>query len=163
MNELITLIIHLTQNSKHIIKMFAIHQFSFLSQCLRGHFREVWTWWVLSYERWAVIGERWAVIPTYTTFDIIKAKPKFTPHCWWSGNPSSILCTWELVCHVCYFRLRNCTKFLYWLALPNIFWHNQLTILQYANGKKNIQSLTLMWYVPHHALQKPNIPLCMSF
>ena len=43
MNELITLIIHLAQKSKHIIKMFAIHPFPFFSQCLRGHFREVWT------------------------------------------------------------------------------------------------------------------------
>ena len=43
MNEPITLIIHLAQNPKHIMKMFAIHQFSFISQCLRGHFREIWT------------------------------------------------------------------------------------------------------------------------
>ena len=43
MNELITLIIHLAQKSKHIINMFAIHPFSFISQCLRGHFCEVWT------------------------------------------------------------------------------------------------------------------------
>jgi hypothetical protein len=43
MNELITLIIHLTQKSKHILNMFARHQFHFLSQCLRWHFRKVWT------------------------------------------------------------------------------------------------------------------------
>ena len=43
MNKLITIIIHLAQKSKHIIKMFAIRSFPFLSQCLRGHFREVWT------------------------------------------------------------------------------------------------------------------------
>ena len=41
MNELVTLVIHLAQKSKHIIKMFTIHPFSFLSQCMRGHFREV--------------------------------------------------------------------------------------------------------------------------
>ena len=43
-NELITLIIHLAQKSKHIIKMFAIHPFPFLSQCMRGHFCEVWAY-----------------------------------------------------------------------------------------------------------------------
>ena len=41
MNELITLIIHIAQKSKHIIKMFAIHPFPFISQRMRGHFREV--------------------------------------------------------------------------------------------------------------------------
>src|ERR1700738_132312 len=41
MNELVTLVIHLAQKSKHIIKMFTIHPFSFLSQCMRGHFCEI--------------------------------------------------------------------------------------------------------------------------
>jgi hypothetical protein len=43
MNELVTLVIHLSQISKHIIKMFTIHSFSFLSQCMRGHFHEIRT------------------------------------------------------------------------------------------------------------------------
>jgi hypothetical protein len=34
-NELVTTVIHLTQKSKHIVKMFAIHPFPFLSQRLR--------------------------------------------------------------------------------------------------------------------------------
>ena len=42
MNELVTLVIHFAQKSKHIIKMFTIHPFSFLSQCMRGHFRKIW-------------------------------------------------------------------------------------------------------------------------
>ena len=41
MNELVTLVIHLAQKSKHIIKMFAIHPFPFLFQCMRGHFHEI--------------------------------------------------------------------------------------------------------------------------
>jgi hypothetical protein len=40
-NELVTTVIHLTQKSKHIVKMFAIHPFSFFSQRLRSHYREV--------------------------------------------------------------------------------------------------------------------------
>ena len=43
MNEVVTLIIHLAQKSKHIIKMFAIHPFSLLPQCMRGHFHEIRT------------------------------------------------------------------------------------------------------------------------
>src|ERR1700737_3792701 len=42
MNELVTLVIHLAQKSKHIIKMFTIHPFSSLSQCMRGHFCKIW-------------------------------------------------------------------------------------------------------------------------
>ena len=42
MNKIVTLVIHLTQKSKYIIKMFAIHPFPFISQCMRKHFREVW-------------------------------------------------------------------------------------------------------------------------
>ena len=34
-NELVTIVIHLAQKSRHIIKMFAIHPFFFLSQRLR--------------------------------------------------------------------------------------------------------------------------------
>jgi hypothetical protein len=41
MNELVTIIIHFAQKSKHIIKMFKIHPFLFISQRLRGHFGEV--------------------------------------------------------------------------------------------------------------------------
>ena len=41
MNELVTLVIHLAQKSKHIIKMFATHPFPFLSQCMRGHFLKI--------------------------------------------------------------------------------------------------------------------------
>src|SRR6202161_1764523 len=41
MNELVTLVIHLAQKSQHIIKMFTIHPFSFLPQCMRGHFCEI--------------------------------------------------------------------------------------------------------------------------
>ena len=58
-NDFITLIVHLAQKSKQVIKMFAIHPFPFLSQCLREHFGEVWThamgdvanvtWYVISY------------------------------------------------------------------------------------------------------------------
>ena len=40
-NELITFVIHLVQKSKHIIKMFTIHSFSFLSQCMRRHFCKI--------------------------------------------------------------------------------------------------------------------------
>jgi hypothetical protein len=67
------------------------------------------------------------------------------------------------VYHVWQFQLWHCTKTMYWLTSPNIFWQSWLAILQYANGKKNNQSLTLMWYVPHHDRQKPKIPLCMTF
>ena len=42
MNELVPLIIHLAQKSKHIMKMFAINAFPFLSQCMRGYFCEIW-------------------------------------------------------------------------------------------------------------------------
>jgi hypothetical protein len=125
MNEFITIIIHLTKNSKHIMKMFAIHQFPFLSQCLRGYFREVWTRGVLSYEWWAMSGNSHSYNVWYH-----QGKTKIqTPHCWWSGNSSSILCTWELVCHVCYFRLRHCTKFL------EILWkhHKMLNIVHIMN------------------------------
>ena len=40
MNELVTLIIHLAQKSKHIIKMFTSYSFIFLSQSMRGHICE---------------------------------------------------------------------------------------------------------------------------
>ena len=86
-----------------------------------------------------------------------------TPHCWWSGIPSSIHCTWELVCHVSQCWFWHCTKSMYWVALPNIFWQSWLAIVQYANGKKNNESLTLMWYVPHYAMQKPKILLYTPF
>ena len=41
MNEFVTIVIQLAQKSKHRIKMFTIHPFFFLSQCMRGHFREI--------------------------------------------------------------------------------------------------------------------------
>lgn len=41
MNELVTLVIHLIQKPQHIIKMFTIHPFSFLSQCMRRDFCEI--------------------------------------------------------------------------------------------------------------------------
>ena len=40
---LVTLVVHLAQEPKHIIKMFAIHPFSFLSQCMIEHFCKIWT------------------------------------------------------------------------------------------------------------------------
>ena len=40
MIELVTFVMHHAQKSKHIIKMFAIHPFLFLYQCMRGFFRE---------------------------------------------------------------------------------------------------------------------------
>ena len=41
MHVLVILVNHLAQKSKHIVKMFAIHPFIFLSQCMRGHFCEI--------------------------------------------------------------------------------------------------------------------------
>ena len=40
-NELVTVVIHLAQKSKHIIKLFAIHSFPSLSQTLKWYFCEV--------------------------------------------------------------------------------------------------------------------------
>ena len=63
----------------------------------------------------------------------------------------------------CKFRLWHCTKSLYWLASPNIFWQSLVAILQYANEKKGNQSLAPMWYVPYHALQNSKTPLCIFY
>ena len=43
MHDFIIVIIPLGHKSKHIIKIFAIHPFPFLSQILRSYFRDVWT------------------------------------------------------------------------------------------------------------------------
>lgn len=41
-NELVSVVIHIATKSKHIIKMFTVHLFPFLSKSLKEHFQEVW-------------------------------------------------------------------------------------------------------------------------
>ena len=41
MNELVVVVIHLTEKFRHTVKVFAIHTFPFFSLGMRGHFGEL--------------------------------------------------------------------------------------------------------------------------